>query len=84
MRSEDIAYANKYSDDVVSKCNIKQLEDEMKALSYPPSIQCIVMYKERPDICGEELKTEEIKLTIRGSSKGELSFPVKVVEVKGK
>lgn len=81
MSSTNVTYADKYSDSA-DKYNLTQLEDELKALTYPPSIQCNVQYALPPPdrYCG---KTQDIDFMIQGTSKGYLSFPVEVVEVNG-
>lgn len=81
VRCEDVAYADKYSHSA-GKYNLTKLEDEMKELIYPPSVQCTVQYALPPPDRSWG-KAQDIDFIIQGTSKGYLSFPVEVVEVKG-
>ena len=74
MCSDDVAYSH-------DKRSRKKLKFEVEQHIYPPAIQFVLNYTYPPDYSQGAMKT---KLTIEGTNKGRISFPIKVYEVKSK
>ena len=74
MCSDDVAY-------VRDERSHKDLEYKVEQHHYPPAIKCVVMYDLPPDCSRWAIKT---KLNIKGTEMGQISFPIKVYEVKSK
>ena len=79
VHSSKVLYAGKCTRRA-GKYNLTKLEDEIREMIYPPSIHCTVRYPLPPD---SSMETQEVGLMIKGTSMGQLKFPVKVTEVKG-
>lgn len=79
VHSSNVLYAGKCTRRA-GKYNLTKLEAEIMELIYPPSIHCTVRYPLPPD---SSMETQEVDLVIKGTSLGQLRFPVKVTEVKG-
>ena len=74
MCSDDVAYGR-------DKRSRKKLKFEVEEHIYPPAFWFLLNYTSTPD-CSRGVKMNI--LTIEGTNKGRISFPVKVYEVKSK
>ena len=74
MCSYDVAYSR-------DKRKRKNLESEVEQHIYPPAINCLVEYDFPPDCSRGAMKTT---LTIEGTDKDQIDFPIKLYEVKSK
>ena len=79
VHSSKLLYAGK-CDRRAGKYNLTKLEAEIRETIYPPSIHCTVRYPLPPD---SSMETQEVDLVIKGTSMGQLKFPVNVTEVNG-
>ena len=75
MCSDEVAY------DCRKKSDKKNLENQVNQHIYPPAIPFDVKYNSIPD-CSTVAKME--KFTIEGTSKGRITFPFAVYQVKSK
>ena len=71
--SNEVAYRQR------KKSDKKHLESEVNRHIYPPAIPFVVKYDSPPD-CSSGAKTE--KLRLEGTSKGRITFPFEVYQVK--
>ena len=64
-----------------SRCTASQLEGFVKSEVYPPAVKCAVLYSSPPDFERPSLESFDMKIT--GTTKRNVSFPVKVYRANG-
>ena len=73
VHKDDVHYHRRYTE--------SQLKDQVEEGVYPPSIKCAVIYNSRRDFESPSLETFD--MTIAGTTKDHVSFPIKVYTALG-